>query len=356
MSLKIIHIVLGKANPNRANGVNKVVNNIANYQVEQGMNIELWGISFSSKHNYPKRNYKTLLFLDHKTRFIISPALIKAIKQEKGNPVVFHLHGGFIPQFYSISTLLNELKIPYVFTPHGAYNIVALKKNKWLKHIYIKLFEKKLVNQAKAIQLLGKSEQIGTNKYFSNQTFLIPNGQTYLKSETKKNNHDQWLNIGFLGRIDIHTKGLDILLTALKSIHDVIPVQLHIIGKGGEINQLKNLVKKLNIHKSVIFRGALFGEEKMKALSELDVLCLTSRNEGLPGVILEAASVKTPSLVSKETNMGEYIAQFKSGWVLENNTKEQQYSSPVVWCPVCHQLIPALLSYRRLCPGRWRIA
>jgi glycosyltransferase involved in cell wall biosynthesis len=49
---------------------------------------------------------------------------------------------------------------------------------------------------------------------------------------------------------------------------------------------------------------------------------LVSRNEGLPGVVLEAASVGIPSIVSKETNLESYILNNNAGFVAESNTTE----------------------------------
>jgi hypothetical protein len=43
--MEIIHIVLGKANPDRMNGVNKVVYQLATKQVEFGENVAVWGLS-----------------------------------------------------------------------------------------------------------------------------------------------------------------------------------------------------------------------------------------------------------------------------------------------------------------------
>ena len=58
----------------------------------------------------------------------------------------------------------------------------------------------------------------------------------------------------------------------------------------------------------------------VRKMNQLDYLILTSRNEGLPGVVLEASVLGVPCIVSKETNMGEYITQNEAGICLEQNT------------------------------------
>ncbi|NJB82461.1 glycosyltransferase [Wenyingzhuangia aestuarii] len=320
MHIRIIHIVLGKGNPNRQNGVNKVVNSIANCQAENGIDTTLWGISFSQEHNYPERKYKTVLFKDHAHKFTIDESLYKAIDQLKGSNVVIHIHGAFIPQFYKIAKRLKKHNIPYVYTPHGAYNLKALQKSKWSKYVYIKLFESFIVNNAKAIQLLGFSEKKGTLRYFKKANItIIPNGQNLNIDFYNVPNHTK-LHLGFLGRIDIETKGLDILLTALSKFKTSNNVQLHIIGSGGEMQDLQKIITEKQLEDLVILEGAKFDKDKFNTLNNLDVLCLTSRNEGLPGAVLEAASVGTPVLISKETNLETYVTNHQAGWVLKENT------------------------------------
>ena len=316
MNRKIIHITLGKANPNRPNGVNKVVDNILHYQVENGLDAELWGISFNLEHNYPNRNYNTHIFKDSKLKFKLDPALKLAIRQLDPERTIIHLHGVFLPQLFAVARLIRAQNIPYFFTPHGGYNLKALEKSKWLKRIYIGLFERFLVRHAKGVQLLGKSEGIGFSRYFSNKTHLIPNGQPLLHL-LPENTEKEKVTIGFLGRIDIHTKGLDILLDGFQKVAEKFSLHLEIVGDNGEIDQLKKMVTGLQLNDFVTFKGALFGEKKFETIRRWDALCLVSRNEGLPGVVLEAASVGVPSIVSPETNLGDYIDQFQSGWILE---------------------------------------
>jgi len=61
--MEIIHIVLGKANPDRMNGVNKVVYQLATKQVEFGENVSVWGIAKDKDTNYGERNFETRLFI-----------------------------------------------------------------------------------------------------------------------------------------------------------------------------------------------------------------------------------------------------------------------------------------------------
>jgi glycosyltransferase involved in cell wall biosynthesis len=326
MELQIIHVLLGKANPNRMNGVNKVVNSLAEHQALLGSDVTVWGVTKSPVHDYPSRSYKTRLFKDT-GKFSISHELKMAIELLENVKVIFHFHGGFIPQFKPIAKLLVRHKIEYVFTPHGAFNTVALQRSKYKKKVYIKLLENYLVKHAKHVHLIGQSEVAGTQKVFGEIRFeLIANGQasTGANPVQVSKNGNRAPVFGFVGRLDLHTKGLDTLLSGfaqqLRRTNN--SSELWLIGNGPDREKLEELAQNLDIGKQMKLLGVKYGTEKDELVKQFDFLCLVSRNEGLPGVVLEAASAGIPSIVSKETNLETYILNNNAGFVAESNTIE----------------------------------
>jgi glycosyltransferase involved in cell wall biosynthesis len=95
--------------------------------------------------------------------------------------------------------------------------------------------------------------------------------------------------------------------------------ELWLIGDGEEKGELISLAQNLNIASQVKFLGSLYGKEKIEKMNQLDYFMLTSRNEGLPGVVLEASVLGVPCIVSKATNMGDYISQNEAGITLGKN-------------------------------------
>jgi glycosyltransferase involved in cell wall biosynthesis len=326
MELQVIHVLLGKANPNRMNGVNKMVNSLAEHQSIIGKDVTVWGITKNPVHNYPRRIYKTKLFKDT-GKFSGSTELRIAIELLANESVIFHLHGGFIPQFYLIAKLLVKHQISYVFTPHGAFNKVALQRSQFKKKIYVKLLEGYLVKHAKHVHLIGESEIAGTQEVFGDVPYqLIPNGQDSIAESSLSNskNGNCVPIFGFIGRLDLHTKGLDTLLKGFAAqLHKTNKFsELWLIGDGPDKAKLEKLAQNLHIAKQMKFLGAQYGEKKYKLLNQLDFLCLVSRNEGLPGAVLEAASAGIPAIVSRETNLESYIIKNNAGFVTEDNTTE----------------------------------
>ncbi|MDE0771989.1 MAG: glycosyltransferase family 4 protein [Salibacteraceae bacterium] len=326
MAHKIIHVVLGKANPNRMNGVNKVVNRLATTQVELGHDVEVWGITKDTTHNYPERNYETILFQDQQFKFLLDAQLKKAIENLNKETVTFHLHGGYLLQFFSLSRVLVKHQMEYVYTPHGAFNLVAMKRSATKKKIYNQFLESYIVRHAKVVHSIGASELSGTEATFKNvKQVLIPNGQEPLEKQGDSIKQNEFPVFGFVGRLDKHTKGLDLLLNGFAQFlnQSNTPAELWLLGDGPDRNELEALVQKLTINNRVQFKGAVYSTEKMNLMQQFDYLCLSSRNEGLPGVVLEAAAFGVPAIVSKETNLGDYINTHQSGIVLSKNTTEQ---------------------------------
>ncbi len=322
--MEIIHIVLGKANPNRMNGVNKVVYQMAVKQAEMQTKVSVWGITADLTKNFEDRNFETRLFLKSKNPFRIDTELKKALLSKREN-TIFHIHGGWIPIFYSISKVLHSNQIDFVFTPHGAYNTIAMKRNFWVKKLYFQLFEKTVLKNSKKIHNIGKSEGTGLSAFYSNnKSVLLPYGfenQIKTDSFTTKNKD---IVFGFIGRLDIYTKGLDTLLLAFEKLVTQYPkAKLWIIGDSNEKSKLETLIIKYNLTKNVLLFGSQFGEEKNNLLKKMDVFVHPSRNEGLPTSVIEAASFGKPCVVSNATNINELIESYKAGKsITEQNPNE----------------------------------
>ncbi|MEM9023733.1 MAG: glycosyltransferase family 4 protein [Bacteroidota bacterium] len=324
--MEIIHLILGKANPNRMNGVNKVVDNLARTQTELGHQVTVWGITPNLEHNYPERPYGTRLFPAVRHKLWVHRALLQAIR-EQHHDTVFHLHGGFIPEFFHLAASLRRAGFSYVFTPHGAYNTVAMEKSQRVKRWYFRFFEHRVVRHAKAVHMIGQSEVDAFRLRYPNKPVsLIPNGQSTEAAVRPANSLESGSGpvFGFCGRIDIHTKGLDKLVRGFRHYTRQLggTGELWFIGDHGDMPALQEMVRDLDIAEHVRFFGKRFGQEKLEILQQMDAFCHPSRNEGLPGAVLEAAAMELPCIVSQESNMREYINEHSAGIGLKETTSQ----------------------------------
>lgn len=321
----IVHIILGKANPNRMNGVNKVVYQLANAQSEIGEKVQVWGITKTpnSSSDYAREFYLRL-FKKQRNPFGIDTKLIKAIEREE-QATIFHLHGGFVPVMYTLGQILSRNNRTYIFTPHGSYNLLALRKSYFFKKIYLNFFEKGILKKAEYVHLIGQSEidSMDTLHLEANRV-LIPNGQVLEQEIVIEHEDSPDISFGFMGRFTVYTKGIDLLFKGFQLYKNKYngSGKLKMIGAGGEEKKIKKLVHELNLSDSVIFMGAKYGEEKKSCLRDLTGFFHPSRNEGMPGAVLEASALGVPCVVSKATNLMTYIDDYSAGFGLKDNSPE----------------------------------
>ncbi len=211
-------------------------------------------------------------------------------------------------------------KIPYVIIPHGC--LVQNEQNKKrFKHMVanILLFNR-FIKKARAIEFLNEGER--KNSHFKYRDYvIIPNS---IEIEERKYDIDQNVfKFIYIGRYDVVTKGLDLLLNTFISMKDWCEannVVLELYGPNSE-----SLTSLFSIDGDYIkINGPIYGEDKAKALQSSRVFIQTSRNEAQPMGIMEALSYGVPCLVTYNTNFGEYCDQNVCGKGINFSSLELQ--------------------------------
>lgn len=315
--MKIVHVLLGKADPDLMGGINKVVHNLATEQVRLGHKVSVWGITNDFEEINHAHIYDLSLFSKMRNRFMLSKALRSSIKDVSGD-VVFHLHSSFRPEIYAVARQLRKRSARWVLTPHGGYTPVSLKKNYWFKRVYRLFFEGKIIQGASAIQSLGEPVSI---KGVAHKVGVVPNGYELLDTYKQEFLESGSLDICFCGRLEKLYKGLDLLFKALILLErQKIDIKLNLIGDGPDKDFLQNFADQNGLSHLVAFLGPKTGPEKYRLIQQNDVFILTSRSEGMPTGVLEAASMALPLIVTKPTNMADYIKSASAGYVVDSLT------------------------------------
>ncbi len=322
--MEIIHILFEKNN-NINKTVAVAIDQLASEQLKMGYSVKLWEITEQDHNQIQERRYPTQLF--HINGFIGSNTaqFIKEIKTLKKDTIV-HIHGGFIPIFFSIAFQLKKRNIPFVYTTHGTYNKKYLETAGILKKLYFHSFEQLLVQWSSAMQFEGIHEKelfIENGNDVNKKVAIIPlgltNTQKLVAPKIKKNIIPIF---GYIGNLNIEKSGLDILLYAFAEYkHKYMEKgELWIVGEGKEQQDLQLLAAQLEIEKNVQFIPRVLGNAKVELLNKVDVFVMPTRYEYDPFIMLEAAAASIPLIVSEETNMGEYIKAYDAGYVLHENT------------------------------------
>ncbi|MDW3646465.1 MAG: glycosyltransferase [Bacteroidia bacterium] len=321
--MKIIHVILGKARIDRMNGINKVAHNLALQQLKSGHDVEIWGITPSPGERPPDRPYILRLFQANKNKFRLDEELVRYLEAMEASSSHFHIHGSFITEFYWLSRLLLKKSIPYTYCPHGSLSPGALQKSAWRKRIYFRFFESRIIKNAQAVQFLGQTQYDYIDKLIKlDNKVLIPNGQNLEELDFQAEARKQFAYpiFSYCGRLDRRHKGLDILIEGFTRYREGGGKgKLWLIGDGKDMNSLKAQAQMLGVRKLIKFWGPWFGEEKLRLLYQSDAFIHTSRYEGLPTSVLEAAGIGLPVILSTPTNLGAFFADRKAGIHIEVN-------------------------------------
>jgi len=118
-------------------------------------------------------------------------------------------------------------------------------------------------------------------------------------------------------------KGYDDLLAALSRLPPDLSWRLTHIGGGEGLADLKSVAESLEIAGRIDWRGALAQSDVLDALREADLFVLPSKiaadgdRDGLPNVLMEAASQALPALATTISGIPEFIATEENGVLVE---------------------------------------
>lgn len=238
--------------------------------------------------------------------------------------VIFEGFYHFSDYFFSIE--LYKKKIPYIIVPRSSLTANALKNGGILKFLKKKIahlfFFNSYVKKALAVQYLTNKEYEESYQNFPVKSFILPNG--FSLPEVSKDCFSDKIKAVFIGRQDIYHKGIDLLLDAIRELHDELKnagFNLDIYGpKRYDFIKVSEMIKMYKIDDIVInHERGIDGIEKEEVLLKSDVFVLTSRFEGHPMSLIEALAYGIPVLITRGANMYEDISKHDAGWACETS-------------------------------------
>lgn len=126
--------------------------------------------------------------------------------------------------------------------------------------------------------------------------------------------------IGYLGRLD-EEKGVDVLIEVLKELPDDITFVF--IGDGALRSRIEAELADRIETGSVELMGWVNHEDVPELLSELRLLVMTSRTEGVPTTALEAMACGTPVCATPVGGIPDVVADGETGRLLDADSPER---------------------------------
>jgi glycosyltransferase involved in cell wall biosynthesis len=308
--MKILHFILGKANPDRANGVNQVIYGLAKYQRLAGHEVFVVGISKSLKKTYELIDRGYFQVEAYKSFNKGGFARVKSICKEID---IVHLHGVWNMKNVRLGHYLQTIGKPYIITAHCGYAMDRLKQSNYLiKLLYHKIWQKNLYEHAAGIHALTREESTDIYHFCKNENiFVVTNGvdpDTYDKYQYVVHQERRKIKFGYLGRLSVE-KNIDNLIKAVSLLPDEVKkqVELCLIGPiTSNVTKLQKLAKELNIEGNVKFLGGKYGEEKIQTLLDLDFYIHPAYSDVVGISVMEALALGLPTIVTRTSHMSYF--------------------------------------------------
>lgn len=255
-------------------------------------------------------------------RFSISNSILEKFIEpiiKKIQPNIIHVHGVSAERLFILESSI-RLNIPTVLTSHGitsevsefkdftipenlndrfnfekyVYSLISSKKNN-----YITTVSSAVKNKIKEYYNVPEDRIKFIYNGIDEKFFPPENLNKYeLRKKYKLNENKKiFLTVGTISK----SKNQELVIKAINGLSRKIKDNLLylIIGDGEEKERLFNLVKKLNLDKTVLFLGKKFSKELIEYYWLSDFFILTSLSEGMPLVYLESMAAGLPIITVK---------------------------------------------------------
>ena len=265
--------------------------------------------------------------LSEEKRGPLSPALVKEIaklvRQEK--PDVVQCNGSDTLKYMAAASLVAP-KIPILYR-----NISMISR--WVNtraklFLYRAIFSR--VSHVSSVGDEAIEDFIETINFPRSKTSVIRRGIPIreVKDEKLVANYREQLGLKLEHKVVIHVgnfsaeKNHKFLVDLFESIKkDDDNIKLICVGTGQLFGLIQEEVKRKNLNETIFLLGFRKDIPELLALSHC--LVLSSKVEGVPGVILEAAAQRTPSIAINVGGVSEVLIDRRTGFLIDGFNKQE---------------------------------
>lgn len=315
--MKVLHICIERS----WGGGEKQAMQLVNGLMIRGIKVSVFCSADSSVHDFCRNQG-----IEHLSRSISSVydtgsilALIRYIKSS--SPDIIHLHSSkahsiglmasaFVQSVPLILTRRMDVAVKSNAISNWKYNHRRIKKIICVSNAVKKCLTPAIKEPSKLTTIYGGIDLQETQKriqpdFFTAQFADLKGCKT----------------IGFIGSLATIKNPTLFVQMAHKLKQSMPTVRFVIIGEGGLMSDLKSLITRLKLSDHVKLMG--FVKKNIEALSALQLLVVTSKSEGLPNVILEAAALKIPVVSTNVGGVSEFVENEVTGLLSPENNLEE---------------------------------
>jgi len=201
-------------------------------------------------------------------------------------------------------------EIPYLLTLQEGDSDFDI----WLRTFFIRPWYNQIYRRADYIQaisnfLANRAKKMGATCPVE----VVPNGVDLgrIKKQESRNKENNKKIIITVSRLE-KKNGIDILIKAFKEL-GIGNHELWIIGDGSLENDLKKLVRELNLENQVKFIGKIEPDNIYNYLFQADIFVRPSRSEGLGNAFLEAMAASLPIIGTPVGGIPDFLEDDETG-------------------------------------------
>lgn len=257
-------------------------------------------------------------------------ALYSIMRRER--PDIVHTHTAKAGTLGRLAALCAGVPVK-VHTFHGHVFDGYFSPMKARVFLLIEKFLALFTNKVVVVSELVKNEIVNTLKVTTeSKCVVVPLGfdlSRFLECEKASGAFRKELGlgsdtvlVGIVGRL-VPIKNHKMFLDVAKKIMTKNPgakIRFVIIGDGECADGLKAQAKSLDLEKHVIFTG--WKRDLAAVYADLDIVALTSLNEGTPVSIIEAMASRKPVIATDVGGVGDLIVQGENGYLVKSGDAE----------------------------------
>ena len=301
--MNILHVILGKADKNRANGVNQVIAGLASHTASLGVSVSVLGLAQTAvfEGEVIKRDgFSVTVYSKNNKTFRA------AVHQAIDAADVVHLHGTYSPLNIWLGHVCKSHGTPYVVTLHGGLSPARnTRRNALQKRLFHLLVQKRFLERAALVQALTEEESTEALSAFRPRLMcVIPNGVDLgdFPEIGKRDLPGPDLKIGYIGRIS-REKNLDALCEAFSKVNEGGQMRLLLAGPASPEG---DVIQRRYASRGVELVGPKFGTDKLAFLDDLDLFVHPSKTDVFSIGAMEALARSVPMVISRTSDTSHF--------------------------------------------------
>lgn len=317
MQTRKIKVLISSPPAFRSGGVSNYVKLLMENVNEDNIELSRFEIGRIRENSTNFRAFFSVLFQLIKFR--------KRIKEFK--PDIVHLNISVYPKVlltgYLFLKIVRRNKIPVISSMHG-WEVSLTKKimkggfwGLFAKRIFLKIdrfielseqFRRNLVDLGvDNSKIYVLSTFVESKKYYPGRKEFFPPFKVLFCAQMYKN------------------KGPFELLAAIPRIIKKYPdTKFIFVGKGNDLENLKEKAKEMGIKENIGFTGFKSGHEKIEIFQRTNIFVYPSYTEGFPTVILEAMAAGMPLVTTSVGGLADALEDGKQGLIIKSMPPEPE--------------------------------